>query len=237
GGSLDFASGGRGFDTIDIKTEAGAFDIEIEGRTVTLIDRFSGAETVLRGIEQFDFNDRSFDFRTLVETFGPDAPLPEIQVGGGTQVVTINDPDPTVSVIWDRVVQQAVIDTDVVAVGPTVAARAYAMLHTAMYDAWATYDPTAVRVSFDEDGNNAGFSALAELANTDANKAKAMSYAAVTVLEVLFPDQGSLLQTVMEERLGFSLESDGSLEAQIGIDAAEDLLALRTDDGSNQAGT
>ena len=28
--------------------------------------------------------------------------------------------------------------------GPTVTARALAVVHTAMYDAWAAYDPTAV---------------------------------------------------------------------------------------------
>ena len=50
-----------------------------------------------------------------------------------TQLTTVNDPSPTVSVLWDQAVQQAVINT---APGPTVASRAYAMLHTAMFAAY-----------------------------------------------------------------------------------------------------
>ncbi|MEM8824549.1 MAG: DUF6851 domain-containing protein, partial [Pseudomonadota bacterium] len=67
-------------------------------------------------------------------------------------------------------------------------------------------------------------------------KAKAMSFAAITVLRDLFPEQEDLYREVMETRLGYAMEDDGSLAAEIGIDAAEDMLALRFDDGANQAG-
>jgi hypothetical protein len=107
------------------------------------------------------------------------------------------------------------------------------MLHTAMFDAWASYDPEAVRVSFDAEGDNAALEDGLEV--TDAHKAKAMSYAAATVLLELFPDQQPLVATLMEDRLGFSLEDDGSAEAAVGLDAAEDLLALRRDDGAQAA--
>jgi hypothetical protein len=135
-------------------------------------------------------------------------------------------PDPTISVIWDQITQQAVaIDSP----GPTVAARTFAMVHTAMYDAWASYDEKAARVSIDLEGDNI------RISDPDG-KEKAMSYAALNVLKELFPKQAALFETVMSERLGFSLIDDGSLDAQVGIDAAEDLIALRRTDGSNQLG-
>ncbi len=61
-----------------------------------------------------------------------------LQVDPDTQLVTLNDATPTVSVLWDQAVQQAVINTSP---GPTVASRAYGMLHTATYNAWSAYDP------------------------------------------------------------------------------------------------
>ncbi len=223
------ANGGGGFDTLEFSFESGAVDVEIDGQVVTFIDRFSGEEMRAKNFEDFVFADRSFTFEELEDAFGNDADVPHIQVGGGTQVVTVNNADPTVSVIWDRVVQQAVIETDT-PVGPTIASRAYAMMHTAMYDAWASFDDTAVRVSFDLEGDNISVD------GGDLGKTKAMSFAAITVLRNLFPDQEELYATVMQDRLGFELSDDGSIAAGIGIDAAEDLLGLRSDDGSNQSG-
>lgn len=223
--------GGRGDDELVFDGDIGAFDILIDGGTFSFVDRVSGETTEVDGVESFTFEDASFTAEELRETFTPDAALPTIMVGDGTQAVTVNNPDPTVSVVWDRVVQQAVIDADG-ANGPTIASRAYAMVHTAIYDAWASYDETAVRVSRDTDGDNAVLEAGAIA--TEANKAKAMCYAAWTVLNTLYPDQAELFDTVMTERYGYSLPDDGSVEAAIGIDAAEDLLALRALDGSNQ---
>ena len=229
----EFADGGAGRDTLVFDADAGDFDIAVGRSSVTFIDRFSGEETTTTRFEAFVFNDARFDTDEIAALYGPDAAVPAIRVGGGTQRVTVNDPDPTVSVIWDRTVQQAVIDTDT-PVGPTVASRAYALVHTAIYDAWASYDAVAVRVSFDLDGDNEDLFAAAVA--TEANKAKAMSFAAFTVLSELFPDQAALFATVMQDRLGYALEDDGSLEARIGIDAAEDLMGLRSTDGSNQLG-
>ena len=219
--------GGVGRDTVIFNFEAGSVDVEVDGDQFVFTDRFSGEEMVVEAVERFEFSDATYTAESLRDAF--DGPLPYIQVGGGTQVLTINDPDPTISVIWDRVVQQAVIDTSEPA-GPTIASRAYAMMHTAMYDAWSAYDATAVQVSFDAEGDNI------ETTGSDADKEKAMSFAAITVLRNLFPDQEELFASVMSERLGYTLEDDGSVAAEIGIDAAEDLLALRADDGSNQAG-
>ena len=220
-------NGGSGEDTLQMDFNSGEVDIRVVGSTITLIDKFSGEEMRVRNVETFEFANRTFTEAEIIENFGPSADVPFIQVGRGTQTLTVNDADPGVSVLWDRAVQASVIETNV---GPTVAARAYAMVHTAMYDAWSAYDANAVTVSFDQEGDNLkpGF-------GTDEQKAKAMSFAALTVLRDLFPDQEDRYQEVAA-RLGVPTEDDGSQEAQIGIDAAEDLLALRGNDGSNQAG-
>ncbi|MEM6310813.1 MAG: DUF6851 domain-containing protein [Pseudomonadota bacterium] len=225
---IDTADGGRGKDTLTLNFNAGEVDISATKAGILLIDRFSGKEMVVKSFETFEFADRSYTKAEVLELFGPTAQVPSIQVGGGTQTLTVNDADPSISVIWDRVVQQAVIENDGPN-GPTIASRAYAMMHTAMYDAWSAYDATSTHVSFDLEGDNM------KVSGTDADKAKAMSFAALTVLSELFPASAELYREVMEERLGYSMTDDGSLAATIGIDAAEDLLALRLDDGANQA--
>lgn len=223
-GHMDKADGGKGYDVAVFDVDAGLFDISVRGNTTILLDRFSGAETVLKGFEEFRFADRSFTKDQVATLFDHGNPMPTIQVGGSTQTLTVNQVDPTVSVVWDRVVQQAVIDGDM-PIGPTLASRAYAMVHTAIYDAWSSYDPKAVRVSHDIEGDNV------ETRGKEADMEKAMSFAALTVLRALFPEQEALYEATMTGRYGFAMHDDGSLAARIGIDAAEDLLALRAEDG------
>jgi hypothetical protein len=64
--------------------------------------------------------------------------------------------------------------------GPTITARALGVLHTATYDAWAAYDPTAKVTR--PDGP-----APQTTGNTLTNKEVAISYAAYRVLIDLFP--------------------------------------------------
>ena len=68
--------------------------------------------------------------------------------------------------------------------GPTITSRALGVLHTATYDAWAAYDPTA-KV---HPPGTVRSSRPASL-NTPANKNKAISYAAYRVLNDLFPSR------------------------------------------------
>ena len=84
---------------------------------------------------------------------------------------------------WTRAVQKAVVENKV---GPTISARAYGMLGTAMYDAWAAYAPKAIATQLADD-----LQVPAE-DNTDANKADAISYSAYRTLVDLFLDQISI---------------------------------------------
>lgn len=146
-----------------------------------------------------------------------------------TQLVTVDDPSPTVSVLWDRAVQQAVIDT---APGPTIASRAYSMVHTAMFDAWAAYDPQAIATQLEDE-----LQRPPEEIQED-NKIEAMSFAAYRVLSDLFPDRVEVFDELMVE-LGLDPDNtttDVTTPAGIGNVSARALLELRHQDGSHQLG-
>ncbi|MEA5464328.1 DUF6851 domain-containing protein [Leptothoe sp. PORK10 BA2] len=147
-----------------------------------------------------------------------------------SQLVTTDDPSPTISVRWNRAAQQAVINT---APGPTVASRAYGIVHTAMFDAWAAYDLGAIATTVLGDTLQRP---TAE--NTDANKTEAMSFAAYRVLVELFPTQRAIFDTLMAE-LGYNTANvtvNTRTAAGIGNVSAETLMVQRRQDGSNQLG-
>ncbi|NER30415.1 MAG: calcium-binding protein [Symploca sp. SIO1C4] len=154
---------------------------------------------------------------------------PELILNPETQLVTVDDPSPTISVQWDRAVQQAVINTKV---GPTIASRAYGIVHTAIFDAWAAYDPIAIATQL---GNQLQ---RPEVENTDANKSEAMSFAAYRVLSELFPSEVAIFDELMAQ-LGFdpsNTSNDITTPAGIGNVSAEALMEFRRQDGSNQLG-
>ncbi len=146
-----------------------------------------------------------------------------------SQRVSVTDPSPTVSVIWDEAVQQAIIEAHP---GPTIAARAFALMHTAMYEAWAAFDPAAV-------GSVAGNALQGKAGtNTDANKVAAMSQAAHAVLSELFPDQKAAFDALLAS-LGeapFAGSADPSTPAGLGFLVAEVVMQQRRGDGANQEG-
>jgi hypothetical protein len=114
-----------------------------------------------------------------------------------------------------------------------VTARAFAIVHTSMYDAWAAYDRFAV-------GTRLGGALRRPLIeHTDANKAQAMSFAAHRALVDLFPSQQDVLFDPLMVRLGYDptdTTSDTSTPTGIGNVTASAVLAFRRSDGSNQLG-
>lgn len=117
--------------------------------------------------------------------------------------------------------------------GPPMVARALAIVHTAMYDAWAAYDEVAV-------GTRLGGALRRPVAErTRANKVEAVSYAAHRALLDLYPSQEARFDARMAE-LGLDPENDTedvTTPAGVGNVAAAALLAFRHEDGSNQLGT
>src|SRR5215211_6920201 len=115
--------------------------------------------------------------------------------------------------------------------GPTINARALAIVHTAMYDAWAAYDPTAV-------GTRLGGSLRRPAAErNDAYKSQAVSYAAYRALLNLFPARASDFRGLMSA-MGYDPDdasTDPASPTGVGNQAAAAVLAFRASDGSNQA--
>src|ERR671938_1231888 len=93
--------------------------------------------------------------------------------------------DQTPVVTWDKCALQATAN---VQMGPTAAARALAIVHTCIYDAWTTYDAVAVPTQAN------GIPKQVAQGST-ANKTEAISYAAYKALLNLFPSQSTMLAT------------------------------------------
>ncbi|HEV2064802.1 MAG TPA: vanadium-dependent haloperoxidase, partial [Thermoanaerobaculia bacterium] len=116
--------------------------------------------------------------------------------------------------------------------GPTIAARALAVAHTAMFDAWAAYDAQAVPTRPHRDWRRPAPEATA------ANRAKAVSFAGWRAARDLFPSDSAAFDALMTQQ-GYDI-ADASLDpatpAGVGNLAAETVLAWRHGDGSNQLG-
>jgi hypothetical protein len=129
---------------------------------------------------------------------------------------------------WNEAALQAVRDTRP---APTVTARALAVVHASIYDAWAAYDAKAA-------GSRLGGTLRRPpTERTPANKRTAISYAAYRALVKLFPARTDSFDALMAS-LGHDPAdtSTGTGPAGVGNRAAAAVLAYRADDGANQAG-
>src|SRR4051812_46174899 len=123
-----------------------------------------------------------------------------IAVGCGT-VCTAD----TVVVRWNDTALECVRQSKI---GPPMVARALGIVHTCIYDAWAVYDPIAA-------GPQSGGPLRRPPAERiEANKAKAISFAAYHSLVDLFPGLQGLADQQMAA-LGYD-PADDSVPAQIG---------------------
>jgi hypothetical protein len=147
-------------------------------------------------------------------------------------VATVGRPQPARAADGDNLVlvwnEEALESIRRLPPAPTVAARALAVVHTAVYDAWAAYDPLAVGTRL-----GAGLR-QPEAERTQANKDKAISYAAYAALVDLFPARRSFFTTRMQGLYGLEFALDTSPAATVGVTAAQAVLDYRHNDGSNQ---
>lgn len=134
-----------------------------------------------------------------------------------------------VVVQWNNVLLQAIRDTKP---GPPMTARALAIVHTCMYDAWAAYDRVAVGTRFGEALRRP------ESEMTPGRKSKAVSYAAYRALLDLYPTEKAKFDAAMTT-LGYDpadASTDRSTPQGVGNAAAAAVLAFRHVDGANQLG-
>ena len=142
---------------------------------------------------------------------------------------------PNVCLVWNSACLQAIRTTKP---GPPLVARDLAIVHTAMFDAWAAYDHRAV-------GTRLGGSLRRPARERSrANKAEAASFAAFRALVDLFPPsaypagQAPPFAAQMTA-LGYDpadTTSDTSTPAGTGNVAARAVLGFRHGDGANQLG-
>jgi hypothetical protein len=138
------------------------------------------------------------------------------------------DADLNPVVRWDRILLDTLRDTRA---APTVAARALAILHTCIYDAWAAYDPVA-------EGTRLGATLRRppEERTLDA-KREAVSRAARLAAVDLYPQRAAQFDADLAAE-GYDVEpplTEGS-PAAVAERACRAVLDDRRHDGSNQRG-
>jgi hypothetical protein len=135
----------------------------------------------------------------------------------------------TVVLTWNEAVLAAIRASRP---APPVAARALAVVHTAMYDAWAAYDGRAV-------GTRLGFVPPFDGRGSAKVKSEAVGYAAYHALLDLFPDRKSDVDATLAV-VGLdpaAPATDLGTASGIGAAAARAVLEFRHGDGANQLGT
>src|SRR2546428_3341495 len=135
-----------------------------------------------------------------------------------------------VVVRWNAAALQGVRDSRI---GPPMVARALAIVHTCIFDAWAAYDKRAVGTQFGDKLRRPKRERML------ANKNEAISFAAYRALVDLFAlDKASVFDPLMAS-LGYdpnNLTINTDTPAGIGNVACAAVLAFRHGDGSNQLG-
>jgi len=147
---------------------------------------------------------------------------------GGPQV--LQGDQPNIVVAWNAAVLQGVRDSRL---GPPMVARALAIVHTCIYDAWAAYDDHARGTLL------AHTLRRARAERTLQNKQQAISFAAFRAAIDLFPADGTKVFRPLMQSLGYDPDN-GSTDlrsaAGVGNRACQAVLDFRHDDGSNQLG-
>jgi hypothetical protein len=143
-----------------------------------------------------------------------------------SQIPAFGAQRPNAVIEWNQVALQCISDTRS---GPTITARALAIVHTSMFDASTVYDLSS-RPAI-------SFGAVSGRRYTRNEFATAISYAAFRALIGLFPSQVSKLEAEMT-KLGLSVSNETDLRTPQGVgnSAAEAVLSARSNDGSNQLG-
>lgn len=135
--------------------------------------------------------------------------------------------------VWLDIAQEATAqEVDAHGARPTIIARTLAVWATAMYDAWAAYDESAV-------GSRLGGRLRRPRAeHTLENKKKAISYASYQSLVFVYPHSTEWLTGEMK-KVGYDpsvVSTDPTTPEGVGNLAAQAVIAYRKNDGANQLG-
>ncbi len=131
---------------------------------------------------------------------------------------------------WNAAALQGVRDSKL---GPPMVARALAIMHTCMYDAWSAYDRTAVGTRLGDELRRP------RRERTLPNIVEAVSFAAYRAAVDLFPDDRDSVFDPLMATLGYDpadTTTDVSTPAGVGNRACAAVLDFRHHDGANQLG-
>jgi hypothetical protein len=95
---------------------------------------------------------------------------------------------------WDNAALQGIRDSKL---GAPMVARALAVVHTCIYDAWAAYDERAVSTQL------SGALRRPAIERTEANKARAIAYAAYRALVDVLPVDSNSIYIPLMKRFGY----------------------------------
>ena len=147
-----------------------------------------------------------------------------------SSVPTVATTEDNIVLRWNSVLLQAIRETGE---PPIRAARAFAIVHTCIYDAWAAYTARAV-------GTRLGGSLRRPVDERNSvNKREAISVAAYLALVDLFPTKRAPLFEAQLVAAGYEpldAMSGGSQAAAVGRAACGAVLEFRHRDGANQLG-
>lgn len=174
---------------------------------------------------------RSFIQRSAVTAVGAYVLLDSLGSSVARAAVNGATGNSTVVTQWNSAALEAIRETHP---GPPMVARALAMVHTSIFDAWAAYDANALPTQ------SAGFVRRPDQERTPANRREALSYAAYRTLVDLYPGSQQVAEfDALMASLGYDPSNTGtdpSTPSGVGNRAAAALLAFRHTDGSNQLG-
>jgi hypothetical protein len=139
-------------------------------------------------------------------------------------------PRDSVVIKWNEAFLQGVRDSKL---GPPMVARALAIAHTSIYDAWAAYDRKAVGTRL-----GAGLR-QPPWARTLANRTQAISFAAYRAAADLFPVSTTTVFDPLMTSLGYDAadrSTDLVTPTGVGNVAAQEVLDYSHRDGANQLG-
>jgi hypothetical protein len=143
----------------------------------------------------------------------------------------VDAPRENIVLQWNTAILRAVRDSRL---GPPMVARALAIVHTCMYDAWAAYDRVAMGTRL------GGTIRQPPGQRTLRNQVEAISFAAYAAAVDLFPASGPSLFDPLMASLGYDDPGDAGEDpgspAHIGTVACHAVLAFRHRDGANQLG-
>jgi hypothetical protein len=160
----------------------------------------------------------------LVLLPGPSATASAVQRAWRAQ------PGDSVVLRWNEAFLQGVRDSKL---GPPMVARALAIAHTCIYDAWAAYDHKAVGTRLGGSLRRAPSERKLE------NQRRAISFAAYRAAVDLFPGSTSTVFAPLMLSLGYNaadLSTDIATPTGIGNVTAQAVLDFRHRDGANQLG-